>query len=122
MGYCIEQRDSKFFIDKKYFNEALVAVKSLAGKKMYDDDYLNADSLADAIGEWRWDVTIDTSGNIVDIEFLGEKLGDDKILFDVLAPFVKTGSYIEIQGEDGELWRWVFDGEKCNEVYAEITW
>jgi len=119
MGYCIEQRDSKFFIDKKYFNEALVAVKSLVGK---DEDYLNANSLADIIGEWRWDVTIDTSGNIVDIEFIGEKLGDDKILFDVLAPFVKAESYIEMQGEDGALWRWVFDGKKCDEVYAEITW
>lgn len=34
----------------------------------------------------------------------------------------EPGSYIEMRGEDGALWRWVFDGKTCKEITAKITW
>ena len=44
--------------------------------------------------------------------FIGEKAGDERVLFNALAPFVQPSSFIHFRGEDGECWRWVFDGAK----------
>lgn len=62
------------------------------------------------------------TGDLTDIHFIGEKLGDEKILFQALAPFVDKGSFIEMEGEDGDLWRWTFDGQQMIEQVARITW
>lgn len=48
-------------------------------------------------------------------DFCGEKLGDDIDIFEILAPYIHKG-YIEMQGEDGDSWRWIFDGDKVNEI------
>lgn len=72
--------------------------------------------------EWRWEVELDDDGHVCNITFNGQKLGDDMILFKAIAPFVVPGSYIEMQGEDDCLWRWVFDGKTCTEKYANISW
>lgn len=62
----------------------------------------------DAMGEWRYEV--DYGKNTVYFE--GEKLGDDESLWSCLAPFIIDGSYIECHGEDGDVWRWVFQDGK----------
>lgn len=36
------------------------------------------------------------------------KMGDERLLFEALAPFLKAGSYVDWRGEDGEHWRWEF--------------
>ena len=69
-----------------------------------------------------WYVVYDEKGNVYDIEFVCDKWSDDNIFFDVFAQFVEKGSYIEIVGEDNQLWRMVFDGEHCREVYPTILW
>lgn len=46
--------------------------------------------------------------DIVDLEFKGEKLGQEKEMFERLAPFVEDYSYLEFEGGDGKLWRWTF--------------
>ncbi len=51
-----------------------------------------------------------------------EYLGEERIIFNVIAPFVEEGSFIEIVGEDGETWRWVFEGGKCEEKKPKIKW
>ena len=59
---------------------------------------------------------------VTGISFDGERQdGTETAMFDSIAPFVEPGSYIEMQGEDGEVWRWVFDGVNCIEKNAEIT-
>lgn len=30
--------------------------------------------------------------------------------------------YLAMQGEDGELWRWVFDGQHMREQFPQMTW
>ena len=69
-----------------------------------------------------WYVVYDEKGNVYDIEFVCDKWSDDNIFFDVFAQFVEKGSYIEIVGEDNQLWRMVFDGEHCREIYPTILW
>jgi len=56
------------------------------------------------------------------MEFEREKIGQEDLLFDAIAPWVREGSYIEMSGEDDAMWRWVFRGGGCHEVTPTITW
>lgn len=66
------------------------------------------DSFEYAMGEWRYDVSYHRN----EVCFEGEKLGDDETLWSCLAPWIIDGSYIECHGEDGAVWRWVFQDGK----------
>ena len=134
MGYHINMRNSKFFISTKHVKEALNAIKSLAGKETITDGsgkhfswvntntFLAANTLTEALYEWRWGIKTDAKGNVVSINFEGEKLGDDNILFNAIATYVRSGSYIEMIGEDGAMWRWVFKNKAFKEVHSRIVW
>lgn len=145
MGYCMSQTGSKFCIAQENQATALAAVlelcnhpekmqggswsgglngsKTAAWFSWVDMDKLKvAENLSAALHCWRWDCEQDEAGNIVEIEFSGEKLGQDQLLFDAIAPWVRFGSYIEMSGEDDTAWRWVFEAGKCREVQATITW
>lgn len=138
MGYCMTQRGAEFRIKKENFAAALAAVKALAdkpeqmgggsstGERWYSwvdtNGFVNAKTLADAIGAWRWEVDCSAeTGDVFGITFCGEKLGDDMIFFEALAPFVEAGSFIDMEGEDGCLWRWAFDGKTLKEVAGRVV-
>ena len=131
MGYCMDQRDSDFRITKKNKEKALEVVRESLinnwppkfGYSWIDlQDIEQAETLEELFHACRWYVEKDKDDNINRIIFCGEKLGDDLLVFNCFAPFVEDGSYIEMVGEDGELWRWVFDGEKCTEETPQIVW
>jgi hypothetical protein len=128
MGYCISQNESKFRIKAADKGLALRAIKSLVAEKKrffrWIDTTAIQDSrnLVDAMSEWRWDIEEDTDGNIDGIAFRGEKSGDDLTLFKAIAPFVERGSYIEMRGEDGAQWRWIFNDNTCTEKTAKVVW
>jgi hypothetical protein len=135
MGYCMSQQESTFSIKPLNVPGALAAIKALAGSETITDasgrhfswvdtrEFLEAQTLPGAMKAWRWFLdSDDETDEIHDITFEGEKLGDDAVLFDAIAPFVEPGSYIEMLGEDGSLWRWVFDGKTCQEKSANISW
>ena len=149
MGYYMSQVDSKFRIKAENKAAALAAIKALSDpaimakkagggswgaggyiKKWYSwvdtDEFANAASLEDALDAWGWEaedaVLSGWDGvDIVDIRHAGEKLGDDLVLFDAIAPFVESGSYIHMCGEDGTNWRWYFDGKTCVEQPGGIV-
>jgi hypothetical protein len=125
MGYCIEQRSADFRIKRSNFAGALKAIKGLADREHYSwvsaSEFARAESLPEAMEAWRWSVTV-KDDDVTDIFFEGEKSGDDDTLLDAIAPFVEPGCYIEMQGEDGTLWRWVFDGKTCKEKGATVSW
>lgn len=140
MGYCMEQRDCNFKIKREHFKDALKAIKALVAQdnkksggsfkggktieKFFawteNDEILNAKTVMDALLAWRWEVEIDDDG-INNISFTGEKLGDDIHLFEAIAPFVEVGSYIEMTGEDGGHWRWMFNGKTCIGINSSKT-
>jgi hypothetical protein len=60
--------------------------------------------------------------SVVGISFMGEGYSDDIELFNILAPFVEAGSFIEMNGEEGETWRWLFDGTSCQEKHPKVEW
>ena len=93
-------------------------------KKMREELNLNKDGqLIRLFDQGRWAVEFDDDGNVNDIQFEGEKKGwGEDELFEKIAPFVKDGSFIEMHGEDGGMWRWVFKNGTCTEIYPTITW
>lgn len=123
MGYYMQQEECVFKIKAENVPFALAAIKSIEGDHFsWVGDFRPLDSFEKVMNEWRWDVYLDDKGNIVSIEFGGEKLGDDELLFTTIAPFVEPGSYIIMRGEEGALWKWKFDGKEMIETYARIVW
>lgn len=123
MGYCMDQHGSKFCIKEQNIAKAMKAIKALHGKgdssdegrfAWVDEDFDTKKTLSEILECWRWQIK-SPSMDVEGIEFIGEKLGDDLILFEAIAPYVKKGSYIEMAGEDGARWKWVFDGKTCSE-------
>ena len=99
MGYCIEMRGSKFFVPTQHTGR----VFSMTQRQPYD-------------------FKLDTDGNITELTFIGEKLGNDFEMFQWIAPYVQDGSYIWMIGEDGDQWRWVFRSGVCKEIEAKVEW
>jgi hypothetical protein len=122
MGYYMSQRDADFFIPRANFPKLLELLGCLDGAYSWVGDFQGKDSVEDSFAGWRWPVVLDDEGNIDGIEFSGEKLGDDSCLFEKIAPCVRPGSFVEMLGEDGHLWRWAFDGENCKEISPSIVW
>lgn len=96
-------------------------VKVLSGK--YSSIFtIKAKILEDALKEYNWDVELNEDYDIIRISFSGDKLSDEVMIFAELAPFVESGSYIECRGDDGEMWRWIFQDGKLEEKKAKIVW
>jgi hypothetical protein len=127
MGYYMSQGNTAFSMKRENEKAALAAIRALSGKGPHDGGRFSwvdenfatrCDNSHDIMDEWRWEPEYDDAGNVDNIEFTGEKLGQDKLLFDAIAPFVEPGSYIEMVGEDGARWKWKFDGKTCTELTA----
>lgn len=142
MGYCMDQNSAEFFIAAKDVEAAMLAVRALdgaeeanhAGGASYKDGKCFAryyswvaqgfgqkTTLVDMVNAWRWMMHQNDAGDIVDISFNGDKYGDDDILFNTLAPFVRSGSFISMRGEDGALWRWYFIDGECVAQEGKIS-
>lgn len=143
MGYCMDLNDANLRIPAANAESCLRAIQALDPKVhggrggswspngqrevwfswVVSSEYQTATDLGEAFQAWRWELRFDNNSQEWVLKgFNGEKLGDDKILFNAVAPYAKPGSYVEMMGEDGAIWRWVFDGETCKEKAAKITW
>lgn len=128
MGYNILIIKTNFRIVAGNTDSVLLILKNLATRKqdfafVKNNLVIDSNDISSAFEARRWLLEIDDEGNIVDLDFVGEKLGDEQILFDAIAPFVETGSYIIVAGENGEsgkVWRWRFDGKHCNYKVGKI--
>lgn len=128
MGYYITNREvNNVVIKKENIDKALKALNKLGKERInlswvYEDILANATNIVDAMDECRWDGEINDNGDFELGYFTGEKYGSDDIIFDTIAPYVEEGGYIEMQGEEGELWRWVFTNGECIEKSPNIIW
>jgi hypothetical protein len=125
MGYSAHVKQQNFQIREENLEAARTAVIALTPQnpRWVDIRYLK-DSLTlfGAVACFGWYLWANGDGNYCRISFEWEKLGDERMLFDALAPYVEAGSYIEMVGEDGDHWRWVFDGQQCIYQKANLTW
>ena len=136
MGYCIKMTDSNFVITKENFEKALKSLKDVfVPKNMTCYDYINgkkyphfswvntknvleSTKLGEALEEIRYTPTYNENDDICNVEFTGEKYGDEEIFFNALAPYVESGSYLCFEGEDGDTWRWDFNNEKVKYIFC----
>lgn len=111
MGYSIYLRDgSNFVIEPKNLKKLDVIAQS---KGPY--------SVGEYFGEYDFRLEI-RKGKVEGILFDGDRMSDDiPIFLKEIAPFVKAGSYIEMEGEDGGIWRWVFDGKTMKEIDGKVV-
>ena len=133
MGYCMSQHGSNIVIKSEHLPAALAAIKAMYNivegqSRPPSFSWVDrapiekAETLAQALEEWRWEPHFGDNGDLIDLVFTGEKLGDDPDLFCNLAPFVEHGSYLEMVGEDDHRWRWVFWRGELREEHPVITW
>ena len=100
MGYCVELVSCKFNVKSEHFGKVYKNLENHGYIPETDDD-----------------------GNVIDLDFAGDKLSyeEDK-MFQKIAPFVEDGSFIEMRGEDGAMWRWYFSDGQVREVQAKVVW
>jgi hypothetical protein len=124
MGYCMSQKTAKFNMKAESKVPALKAIKAACADVGLGrlGRVKGCRTLEELMEECGWDLQENDDGDVTGIQFSGEKAGDDLKLFNVLAPFVDGDSYIEMHGEDGSLWRWVFDGKTCVEKTPKVSW
>lgn len=134
MGYYCSCTDVKFFMKAEDIEGALrLLAPTQYGApgtteegvyKICDTKDKNAMHilLEDSLGFQGYSINYDDAGNVVGLSFNNEKWYDDTLFFDIFAKYVEKGSYIEMSGEDGDLWRMIFDGEHCFEENATISW
>jgi hypothetical protein len=123
----MKQMQAQFVIPESKHKLALGDLKELVKRTsrlmwVSTKDVLEAPHLADAMDAFGWPVKHDADGNITSIHFAREKAGDDKLFFEAIAEFVDDGSFIEMCGEDGSRWRWIFSGGQVAEKNAVVSW
>tara|TARA_R100000664_G_C2741161_1_gene129613 strand:- start:737 stop:1132 length:396 start_codon:yes stop_codon:yes gene_type:complete len=105
---------------------ALAAIKAMPESSRWSwvssNEVLSAETLEEALKAWRWEAVADKQGNINYLHFMGEKYGEDPLLLKAIAPFVEDGSFIEMQGEDGERWLWRFSDGELETLEAQISY
>lgn len=129
MGYYIKMTESKFTIKKENFENALKSLKAVfvpENMRYYDrrigsdekcphfswvdtKTVLDSMSIVEALENILYVPQLDQNGDICNVEFIGQKYGDEDIFFKALAPYVETGSYLCFIGEDGDTLKWIFN-------------
>ena len=136
MGYYMSQVDADFFIAKENFPEVIKAIHQMdfdgswvrvpngwhQREALTRSNFRDTTDLEEIFNCWRWEIFFDEDDNVMDISFRGEKLGDDELLFRAIAPYVRKGSFIQMNGEGTDQWRWVFNGVSCYEQHPTVIW
>lgn len=125
MGYEISLMNQNFYIAKENINDALCAINKTAEEfnEKYSYSLEIHSNIYEAFNFHSYHVAQDNDGNIFDINYESYKLRDEfEFLFKPIEKFVRDGSYIQMLGEDGQMFRWVFSNGVCEEIYPKIVW
>lgn len=126
MGYCVSINENNVKFKKENAEKILLALREFASNKdrlrwIDKEVLLDSDtSIEDVFEEIRYPLY--EKGEYYEIDyFSGEKFGDEVELFNAIAKYIEP-SYIEYCGEDGDIFRLVFDEETCKDVYPTVSW
>lgn len=125
MGYVAYSNEAKFFMKQECAEDALAALKALFENItqigwVADTDIKDCDTFEDAMYECGFELEADDE-IFYHICFVDEKWSDNDRFLQAIAPFVQPGSYIQMVGEDGTIWREVFENGTCNTKVAELV-
>lgn len=132
MGYCIEMVECTTSIDAEKTKEVLTQLQKYIEEHKPNWDWVSTKYLIDAcmendfkgvMDELRYAVKLQVQNDkkIYKLYFVGEKLGNDEEIFRILSPFMNDG-YIEMMGEDGDIWRWVFENGEMHIKNPSVIW
>ncbi len=123
MGYDMYCRGARFRIDASNTHEALKALVKWDNHQpsYYQWELAKEKTLEDALGTLGWGCEVNTRGDITDINFEGGRFREEGEWMKAIAPFVRSGSYIEMCGEDDSFWCWYFDGKTCTSYQGEVV-
>jgi hypothetical protein len=130
MGYCVVVEHSNIAIDKNNVDKAIrllgelmeeVSCFSWVGTKTVKD-CLERNDLVGALREWRYCFHESKDGDVSFNWFTGEKWGDDERLWAALAPVIDATAVIVYRGEDGNRWRYSFNGTNITEQSGQTVW
>ncbi|RFZ77592.1 hypothetical protein DS742_17405 [Lacrimispora amygdalina] len=100
MGYCARMARQQFAAKTEYTGRIIAKIKRYAYTAELDDD-----------------------GNIIGLNFKGNKLAlNEDDMFQAIAPYIESGSFIEMHGDDNAKWRWIFENGKVKKTYATVVW
>lgn len=128
MGYCVDMTESTISITRENSIKMMEMLIKYIDENKPKWDWVNTNcvkeecrtyNFRDVMAELRYTVYMD---DVYYIDyFSGEKLGSEWDIFKVLAPYINDG-YIEMCGEDGNKWRYVFKDGKCDERHPNVSW
>ena len=127
MGYYMNSMNCSFALKKENVKAAWESIKNLLQEKKEIgwtswESIKNCCSFEEVMAECGWEVYINEKGDYDAIIFINEKASNDIVILNAIAPYVEPNSYIQMQGEDGEIWRWVFEDGQVKEIYPTILW
>lgn len=131
MGYCVEMKECKFFIKKENIEKAFNTLRDYAKTKIEKKERLSwidlhsvaySETLTEALESCDFDILYNDNGDVYDVDYISEKLGDHDVILNVIAPYIEDGSYLEMYGEDGDIWRWCIKDNKCYWKTPKIIW
>lgn len=112
MSYYVDFRGGEFHIEKKNMGAAADALREYRRGCGYDVGH--NESLVELLDDCCWRVEdLDDDGGIAYMYLDDNVIGDEEDWFKVIAPYVKPGSYLVFEGEDGHIWCWYFNGRDC---------
>lgn len=141
MGYYITLQDSSFRIPKESQDEAFERLKALNHKPgvpksgggfrdgekveswfswMAPDYDEHVSSLAELFGMLGFTAEFDKDGALL-LTHYDDKIGDEKLFLEEIADLVPEGAIMDWVGEDGERWRYQFDGESMHTLEGRVT-
>lgn len=140
MGYCVEVLDMKVRIRKENLEEAYRRMCALNDRtdlkhsgsmlpdgtwssfswihKDYPEQCIDAREIFE---ELRFQC-VEADGTLIIHSFIGEKIGDEDIFFKEIEDLVEDGSYAEWLGEDGERWKWFFNGSGMEIKQGKVSY
>lgn len=129
MGYNISSKDCKFLLKNENEEKAFESLKEFAISDkikqlrwIQESDILDAENFEEAMENCCFDVYRDTKDGFGRIRFNAEYYDKYDLLLEAISPYVEDGSYIEMFGEDGNMWRWYFNNGKLETKYPKIIW
>ena len=148
MGYYVNATDSVLRIKQENFDHAYRAMCELNWrndlKRGGSYGPTRPTTLPDGPNEWIWfswmpwnyHETLSTMEEILEalgfeLDMYGgelcsvnydSKTGSEEHFLRAIAPWVEDGSFIVWRGEDGAMWRWLFDNGEMREQTAKIRW
>lgn len=130
MGYCVDLEESTVTISKENSIKLMEFLKSYIIDSNPDWRWVNNGYVVNYCVDNNFEELMYELGYAIyetdepgySIEYRSsEKLGDDEEIFSLIAPYINDG-YIELLGEDGDKWRYVFENGKCETKHPKIEW